>query len=189
MNGITSSQLPLAENAGRQRLSRTFRAECVNRITPVDPVEHVGELRGRDRDAAAARRRPHEPPALEPLRIERHAETVTSKTCTSARWPEDLDHIAASATKHEQIAGEGIALQRLLHLQREPVHAAPHVGAPDREPNAHAPILRRSWRKRNHRPFFRTPSARATRAPSARLNRSRMRPSARSSKLDPTRTR
>ena len=37
------------------RLSRTFRPECVNRVTPVDPVEHVGELRGRDGNAAAGR--------------------------------------------------------------------------------------------------------------------------------------
>ena len=30
----------------KARLSRTFRAECVNRVTPVDPLQHVAQLRG-----------------------------------------------------------------------------------------------------------------------------------------------
>ena len=53
--GITDPRLPPAKNARQDGLSRTFRPECVNRVTPVDPVEHVGELRGRNRDAAAVR--------------------------------------------------------------------------------------------------------------------------------------
>ena len=76
---------PLVKKA---RLSRTFRAECVHRVTPVDPVEHVGELCRRDRDAAARRRRPDEAAALQPLGIEREPETVV---------PEDLDQVAALA--------------------------------------------------------------------------------------------
>ena len=34
-------------------LSCALWPECVNRIAPIDPVEHVGELGGRDRHAAA----------------------------------------------------------------------------------------------------------------------------------------
>ena len=47
--------------------------------------------------------------------------------------PQDLDQIPPSAAKDEQIAGEGIAPQRLLYLQGKAVHAASHVGAPDRK--------------------------------------------------------
>jgi hypothetical protein len=38
-----------------------------------------------------------------------------------------------------------IALQRLLHLDRQAVHAAPHIGVPDRQPDPHA------RRNRDHR--------------------------------------
>src|SRR6185369_3712450 len=52
----------LASSARRkcvlQWLSSTSRPECVNRVTPIDPVEHVGELRGRDGNCAAGRCRP-----------------------------------------------------------------------------------------------------------------------------------
>lgn len=34
----------------KTRLSSTFRTECVNRVTPVDAGQKVGELRGRDGD-------------------------------------------------------------------------------------------------------------------------------------------
>ena len=44
-----------------------------------------------------------------------------------------------------QIAGMRIAPERLLDLQRQAVHAAPHVGAADRQPHPHA------GRDRDHR--------------------------------------
>ena len=46
---LMESQTAL-RRAPKVLLSRALRAECVNRVTPVDPVEHVGELRGSDRD-------------------------------------------------------------------------------------------------------------------------------------------
>lgn len=61
------------EKCVRRHLSCTLRAECVNRVTPVDPIEHVGELRGRDRDAAAFGGGSNEAAALQPLGIERQA--------------------------------------------------------------------------------------------------------------------
>ena len=100
----------------------------MHRVTPIDPVEHVGELRRRDRDAAALHGGPNEAAALQPLGIEREPQSVV---------PEDLDQVAALAPKHEEVAGERIASKRLLYLQRQPVHAAPHIGAPDRKPYAH----------------------------------------------------
>jgi hypothetical protein len=48
--------------------------------------------------------------------------------------PEDLDQIAAPAAEHKQIASMGIALQPLLNLQSQPIHAAPHVGVPSGDP-------------------------------------------------------
>ena len=81
--------------------------------------------------------------------------------------PEDLDQVAPGAAEDEKIAGEGIAAKRLLHLQGETVHAAPHIGPTDGEPHAHA---RGSW---DHR----------------RLKTSRTRLSERGSKPEPTRTR
>src|SRR6266852_8909210 len=32
----------------------------------------------------------------------------------------------------------GVPAERLLHLQRQSVHAAPHIGAADRQPDPHA---------------------------------------------------
>ncbi len=49
--------------------------------------------------------------------------------------PDDLDDITATATKHVEIASMGIAPKRLLHLQRQTVHATPHVGVAHRQPD------------------------------------------------------
>src|ERR1700674_1744783 len=146
------------KKCARTQLSRTLRPECVNRVTPIDPVEHVGELCGRYRGGATPRRRPNEATALQPLGVKRQAETV---------MPEDLDQVAPGATEDEKIADERIAPECLLYLQGETVHAAPHVGPTDREPDAHA------RGNRDHR----------------RLKTSRTRLSERGSKLGPTRTR
>src|SRR6202040_1567570 len=45
--------------------------------------------------------------------------------------------MAALAAEHVEIAAMRIALQRLLHLDRQAVHAAPHIGVPDRQPYPH----------------------------------------------------
>lgn len=42
--------------------------------------------------------------------------------------PEDLCQIAALAPEDVEISGKGIALQALLHLPRQPLHATPHIG-------------------------------------------------------------
>src|SRR6266851_8762299 len=59
--------------------------------------------------------------------------------------PENLDQVAAPAAEHIEIAGMRVALQTLLHLDRQAVHAAPHVGVPDRQPHPH------TGRNRDHR--------------------------------------
>src|ERR1700738_5518676 len=113
----------------RQRLSRMLRAEGMTRIPPIDSVELVGQLRGRDSNYAVRRRWPDEAAFLQPFGVERHAETV---------MPKDLDQVTSGASKDVKITCVGIAPQRFLDLQRQAIHAAPHIGSPDRKPNAHA---------------------------------------------------
>src|SRR6266853_1886728 len=52
--------------------------------------------------------------------------------------PENLDQVTSFASKNVQIAGVRIAPQPLLHLHRQGVHAAPHIGVPDCQPHPHA---------------------------------------------------
>jgi len=59
--------------------------------------------------------------------------------------PENLDQMAAPATEYVEVAGMRIALQSLLYLDRQAVHAAPHIGVPDRQPHPYA------RRDRDHR--------------------------------------
>ena len=84
--------------------------------------------------AAVGRRRPDEPSALQPLRIQRHAEPVV---------PEDLDQVTSFAPENIEIARVRIAPQRLLNLQGQA--AAAHVRPADRQPHPHPA------RNRDHR--------------------------------------
>src|SRR6516165_11789908 len=77
-------------------------------------------------DHAVRRRRPDKPAALQSLGVQRHAQTV---------MPENLDQIAPPPAEYEQIAGVRVALQSLLDLERQPVHPAPHIAVPGRDPH------------------------------------------------------
>ena len=59
----------------------------MTRIPPIDSIEHVGQLRGRDSNYAVGRRWPDEAAFLQPFGVERHAETV---------MPDNLDQIGRS---------------------------------------------------------------------------------------------
>src|ERR1700747_641055 len=59
-----------------------LRTPGANRVSPVDPVEHVGQLRGADRDRPVGRRGPDKAAALQSLGVKRHADAV---------MPDDLD--------------------------------------------------------------------------------------------------
>src|ERR1051326_8168521 len=87
------------------------------------------------------RRGPDEPSALQTLGIERHAETIV---------PENLD-------QDEQVPAVRIALQLLLHQQRQAIEALAHVGVAGRQPHPHAA------RDRDHRgrAIFASPAIRA----------------------------
>jgi hypothetical protein len=49
--------------------------------------------------------------------------------------------VPAPAAEYEQIAGMRIALQPLLDLQSQPIHPAPHIGVPGRDPHSHTGII------------------------------------------------
>src|ERR1019366_1248861 len=112
----------------RQRSSRMLRTESMTRIPPIDPVEHVGQLRGRDSDYAVRRRWPDEAASLQPFGVERHAETV---------MPKNLDQVTSGASEDVKIARVRIAPQCFLDLQSQAIHASPHVRSSDREPDPH----------------------------------------------------
>jgi len=70
--------------------------ERVLGIAPIDSVQHVSELRSRDRNHARSRQRPNKPAALQPLGVERHADPV---------MPENFYQRAAASAKHVEVAG------------------------------------------------------------------------------------
>src|SRR5688572_4693553 len=98
------------------------------RVPPIDPFEQVTELCRCDRDDTIGRRRPEEATPLQALGVEREAEPVV---------PENLDQITSAATKGKDIARVRVATEVLLHLQRQAVHAAAHVGHARRQPHPH----------------------------------------------------
>lgn len=54
--------------------------------------------------------------------LERHANAI---------MPQDLDQIAFPAPEAEHLARVGIAANPFLHLQRQRVHASPHIRPQD----------------------------------------------------------
>jgi hypothetical protein len=51
--------------------------------------------------------------------------------------PKDLQQVAAFATENVKIAGVRIAVETLLNLQSQAVHATAHVGHTSRQPDTH----------------------------------------------------
>src|ERR1700716_2803959 len=104
-----------------------FWPPCPLRMSPVNALQHIGELRRRDDNNAIGRQGPDELATLQPFGIERHAQSV---------MPKHLHEVAPTPTEHKEIAGMWIALQRLLHLQGEATNAA---GAGSMSRRAHHP--------------------------------------------------
>src|SRR5271165_2970694 len=118
------------------RSARALRPPCQLRIPPVDSFQHVGHLPRRNRNDALLRRRPDELSAVEPLRIQRQPEAIV---------PKDLRQITPASAEDVKIAAVRIALQLLLNLKRQTLHATTHVGVARRDPHPH------SARHRDHR--------------------------------------
>src|SRR5271166_3342544 len=110
------------------RSARALRPPRQLRIPPVDSFQHVGHLRRRDRHHAPLRRRPDELSPVEPLGVERQPDAVV---------PENLRQIAPAPAEEVEIAAVRIALQLLLNLKRQTLHAATHVGVARRNPHPH----------------------------------------------------
>ena len=102
-------------------------------------------MRNADRDNTVRQRWPQKAAALQPLREQTRALAV---------MPNDLDQVAAAASKNVEITNMRISLQTLLNETCEAREAAPHVGMTRRKPNPHVA------RDRDHR-RSRTSSTRA----------------------------
>jgi hypothetical protein len=59
--------------------SRRFRPRCALWMSPVNALQHIGEVRRRDDNGAIGRRGPDKLAALQPLGVQRHAQTVMPK--------------------------------------------------------------------------------------------------------------
>src|SRR5271154_1664927 len=59
--------------------------------------------------------------------------------------PDDLYEVRFGASEDVKIARVGIPAECLLHLQRQAIHPAPHIGPPDSQPDTH------TRRNRDHR--------------------------------------
>ena len=102
-----------------QRSSSRLRPPRSLRMTPIDSFKQIAELRRRDDDRTVRRRGPDEASPFQPLGVERH----TRPSCQSI-----LIRSPLPSTEGENVARVRIALQRLLDLKRETVHATSHVG-------------------------------------------------------------
>src|SRR5205823_11786085 len=63
-------------------------------------------------------------------------------------WSSDVcssDLVTSGPSKDVKIAGMRVTAQRLLHLQRQPIHAFTHIGPADRQPHSNPA------RNRDHR--------------------------------------
>src|SRR5277367_966882 len=118
------------------RSARALRPPRQLWISPVDPFQHIGHLRCRDRHRTVRRRGPDELAAVQTLGVKRQPDAV---------MPQNLGQIAATATEDIEITGMGIALQLLLNRQSQALQAPAHVRVPGRDPDPDA------TRNRDHR--------------------------------------
>src|SRR3954452_14009949 len=92
--------------------------------------------------------------------------------------PENLQKIAAPAPEDKKMARVRIALEHLLHQERQPVHALAHVGAAGSEPDPCAA------RERDHHPAMPRSAAATTAGSTAPEIRTRS-PRASSTSISP----
>src|SRR5208282_3574778 len=84
--------------------------------------------------------------------------------------PDDLDQIATCTSEDKEIACMGIAPQGFLDLESQAIHAAPHIGSPDRQPD---PYTRGNW---DHRRSSTSSTRRSACASTPPLTRTRYLP-------------
>src|SRR5262245_6914693 len=102
-----------------------LRAPAVLGCPPVNPLEQITELGGGDRHRFAGARRPDEPPALQ---------TLGEQALPLAIMPKAFDEIAATPAKDKQMSAIRVALEGLLHQERQALIALPHIGVSARQP-------------------------------------------------------
>src|SRR5262245_43733736 len=103
------------------------------RHPPIDPFQKIGQLRWRDRHRPIGGRWPDEAASFQSLRKQTHALAVV---------PQNLDQPAAAAAEDKQMATMWIALELLLHHEREPVKALAHIRVAGGQPNPNIGLQR-----------------------------------------------
>ena len=98
-------------------------------VSPINAGQQVTELRRRDRHHAIRRRRPQKATAFQTLREQARALAIV---------PDHLQQVAAAAPKAKQMSAQRVAVQHLLHLERQARKALPHVGVPRGQPDPYA---------------------------------------------------
>src|SRR3569832_257598 len=91
-----------------QRSAGRLRSPGLLRHPPVDALQQVAKLGWGDRHHTNNRQRPQEAAALQPLGVERHAQSVV---------PKYLDQLAAFAAEHIEVAAVRVSRERFLHQQ------------------------------------------------------------------------
>jgi hypothetical protein len=84
--------------------------------------------------------------------------------------PKHFHEVASAPTEYIEIASMRIALQRLLHLEGQAIHAAAHVGMARRDPHPH---IRRNRNHRRGRAFITVATRSGSTAPEIRKRRPR----------------
>src|ERR1019366_939229 len=107
-------------------LAGRLRPPGLLRVAPIDALKEAGGLRCGQRNDPFRRRRPDEAPPVQPLGVERQPKSVMPKT---------LDQRTGPAAENEDISGERITLEMLLHQQREAWHALAHIRVARGDPN------------------------------------------------------
>ena len=70
-------------------------------MSPINTLEHIGELRRCDHNYAIGRKGPNELTTLQPFGVKRHAQSV---------MPKHFHKIASAPAEHKEIASMRIAL-------------------------------------------------------------------------------
>src|SRR3954467_13450682 len=92
----------------RRTLSCQLWPPCLSRVSPIDSVEHVGELCAGNLQATVGSRGPDKATSLQALGVERQADAVV---------PDDLHQVCAAAREDVEIAAMWVTAQCFLHFQ------------------------------------------------------------------------